>query len=71
MNVHHHSKVNALINPVTSGDIVIAESGEKYHVMQTMCGDYWLRHIKSGIDLTRPVSGQIEIVGQINQLANI
>jgi len=36
-----------------------------------MYGDYWLRHIESGIDLTRPVSGQIGIVGQIDQLRNI
>lgn len=67
----HHAKVCALTNPVTSGDIVIAESGERYLVKQTMCGDYWLQHAKSGHNLTNPVSGQIAIVRQIADLANI
>ena len=71
MSIHHHSKVNALCNPVTMDDIVISESGEKYIVKQTMSGEYWLRHIKSGIDLTYPVSGQIGIVRQIFELGNI
>ena len=71
MNCHHHSKVNALVNPVSCGDMVIAESGERYLVKQTMCGDYWLQHAKTGINLTNPVSGQIGIVRQIADLANI
>ena len=71
MSIHHHSKVNALTNPVTSGDIIIAESGERYIVKQTICGDYWLRHIKDNFDLTHPVSGQIGIIRQIVELANI
>ena len=71
MSIHHHAKVNALCNPVTMDDIIIAESGERYIVKQTMSGDYWLRHAKSGIDLTHPVSGQIGLVRQINDLVNI
>lgn len=71
MSIHHHSKVNALCNPVTAGDLVIAESGEKYEVKQNMRGEYWLRHVLSGHDLTHPVSGQIGIVRQIDQLACI
>lgn len=72
MSIHHHSRVNALINPVSSGDLVIAESGEKYQVLQTMSGDYWLRHVASGADLTRPApGGQIGIVRQIADLVNI
>jgi len=71
MNVHHHSKVNALVNPVASGDHVIAESGERYIVMQTMAGQYWLRHIRDNFDLTHPVDGQVGICRQIHDLANI
>jgi polyhydroxyalkanoate synthesis regulator protein len=71
MNVHHHSKVNPLVNPVYSGDIVIAESGERYLVKSGMSGDYWLVHAKSGQDLTRPVMGQVEICRSIAELANI
>lgn len=72
MSVHHHSRVNALTCPVMSGDLVIAESGEKYQVLQTMGGDYWLRHVATGIDLTHPApGGQIGIVRQIAGLANI
>lgn len=71
MNTHHHSKVNALINPVFSDDIVIAESGEKFQVKQNMRGEFWLKHMASGFDLTRPVSGQIAIVSQIADLINI
>lgn len=71
MGIHHHSVVNALTNPVTDGDIIIAESGERYQVKQALNGDYWLRHIKDNFDLTHPVSGQIGIVGQIAQLVNI
>ena len=71
MSIHHHSKVNALCNPAAMDDIIIAESGERYIVKQTMTGKYWLRHVKSGIDLTHPVSGQIGIIGQIDELINI
>ncbi len=71
MTTHHHSAVNALTNPVTMDDIVIAESGERYVVCQNMAGEYWLRHAASGVDLTRPVAGQIGIVRQIAELANI
>lgn len=71
MSIYHHSKVNALTNPVTSGDMVIAESGERYIVKQTMCGEYWLQHAKSGHNLTQPVMGQIGIVRQIDSLSNI
>ena len=67
MSIHHHSNVNALCNPVTADDIIIAESGERYIVKQTMTGEYWLRHIKSAIDLTHPVSGQIGIIRQIDE----
>lgn len=71
MSIHHHSKVNALTNPVTSGDIIIAESGERYIVMQNLYGEYWLKHIKDNFHLTHPVSGQIGIISQIVELANI
>jgi hypothetical protein len=71
MNTHHHSKVNPLVNPVIAGDHVIAESGEKYIVMQTMSGHYWLRHIRDQFDLTHPVDGQVAICRQIYDLANI
>lgn len=71
MGIHHHSKVNPLINPVAPGDIVIAESGERYQVMDNMRGEYWLRHIKDNFHLTRPVAGQIGICRQIADLANI
>lgn len=70
MNTHHHSKVNPLVNPVTCGDCVIAESGERYFVRQNMAGHYWLQHA-SGHNLTHPVSGQIDICRQIADLANI
>jgi hypothetical protein len=54
------------------GDIVISESGEKYQVRQNMAGDYWLRHVASGIDLTYPApGGQIAIIRAIADLANI
>ena len=71
MNIHHHSKVNPLINPVAANDIVIAESGERYKVMQNISGEYWLRHIRDNFDLTYPVFGQIEICRQITDLQNI
>lgn len=71
MNVHHHSKVNPLVNPVTPGDHIIAESGERYIVRDNMCGEYWLQHIQSGAHLTHPVSGQVAICAQIADLANI
>ena len=70
MAIHKHSAVNALCNPVTCGDMIIAESGEKYIVKQAMNGDYWLQHT-SGFNLTHPVSGQIGIIRQIDELANI
>ncbi len=70
MGIHKYSAVNPLVNPVTCDDIVIAESGERYTVKQNICGEYWLQHI-SGNDLTHPVSGQIAICSQIDQLANI
>ena len=70
MNTHHHSKVNALVNPVFDGDCIISESGERYFVRQTMSGQFWLQH-SSGHHLTHPVEGQIGIVGQISELANI
>ena len=70
MATHKHSSVNPLINPVTDGDIIIAESGERYIVRQTMSGDYWLRHV-DGHDITHPVSGQINICAVIDGLANL
>lgn len=66
----HHSKVNPLVNPVSPGDYIIAESGERYIVRDNMRGEYWLQHA-SGADLTWPVSGQIAICRQIADLANI
>jgi hypothetical protein len=71
MNTHHHSVVNALTNPVTMDDIILSETGERYIVKQSLKGDYWLQHAASGIDLTYPVSGQINIVSQIADLVNI
>ena len=71
MSTHHHSTVNPLVNPVTSGDHIISESGERYMVMQTINGHYWLRHLKDGFDLTRPIDGQIGICRQIHDLANV
>ena len=71
MSVHHHSKVNALVNPLMGGDHVIAESGEKYIVMESMSG-YWLHHILSGHDLTRPCGhNQIAICAAAADLANV
>lgn len=69
MNTHHHTKVNALTNPVSMGDCIIAESGSKYFVCQSMKGDYWLKD-ESGKNVTEPVSGQIGIVRQIDGLIN-
>lgn len=69
-NAHHHSAVNALTNPVFDGDRIAAESGELYFVRQNMRGEFWLQH-SSGHNLTHPVSGQIAIVRQIHDLANI
>lgn len=71
MRIIHHSKVNPLVNPVSMDDIIISESGERYQVKQNMCGEFWLRHIKDGFDLTKPVSGQIEICRKIFELINI
>ena len=71
MNIHHHSKVNPLFNPVSTGDIVISETGEKYQVIQNMAGDYWLRHVKDKFDITSPVSGQIAICRQIAGLIDL
>lgn len=71
MQIVHHSKVNPLVNPVSPGDMVIAESGERYIVRDNMRGEYWLQHAKSGFNLTHLVSGQIEICRQIADLANI
>jgi hypothetical protein len=71
MGTHRHDAVNPLVNPVTAGDNIISESGEKYIVMQNMSGEYWLRHIKDNFDLTRPVDGQIGICRQIHDLANV
>ena len=71
MQIHHHSNVNPLVNPVAPGDYVIAESGERYIVRDNMRGEYWLEHISSGFKLTYPVSGQIGICTQIAELANI
>ena len=50
--------------------MVIAESGERYKVMQNMVGHYWLQHT-SGHNLTHPVDGQIGICRQIADLINI
>lgn len=71
MKIVHHSKVNPLVNPVAPGDLVIAESGERYIVRDTMMGHYWLQHAASGFNLTHPVSGQIALCRQIAQLADI
>ncbi len=71
MTIHHHSKVNPLVNPVQEGDVIISESGERYQVKQNMVGAYWLVHIKSAHQLTQPVSGQVEICRAISELANI
>ncbi len=71
MNIHHHAKVNALVNPVTYGDIVLSESGEPYKVMQNICGHYWLRHAATDTDITRPCNGQVEIVRQIDGLKDL
>lgn len=72
MTVHHHSKVNPLVNPVSAGDIVCAESGESYEVKQTMNGEYFLRHVQSSFDLCGPLpGGQVAICRKIAELANI
>lgn len=71
MNTIHHSRVNPLVNPVAPGDLVIAESGERYIVRDNMRGEYWLEHAASGFKLTHPVSGQIAICTKIAELANI
>ena len=70
MGTHKYSSVNPLVNPVSCDDIIISESGEHYTVKQTINGDYWLQH-SSGENLTQPVSGQIAICYQIDQLGNI
>lgn len=71
MAIHHHSKVNALTNPASAGDIIIAQSGERYQVYQTMSGEYWLRHVLSGADITRPAMGQVALVRQIAGLIDL
>lgn len=68
MSTHKYSSVNPLVNPVITNDIIVAESGEKYIVKQTINGEYWLQHILSGYNLTHPVSGQIGICSQIYEL---
>ena len=64
MSIHKYTAVNPLINPVKSGDVIIAESGQRYIVCQGMTGEYCLRHV-DGTWLTRPVDGQVAICAQI------
>lgn len=71
MNTYHHSKVNPLCNPVSMGDVVLSETGERYEVKQNMAGDYWLRHVRDQFDITSPVTGQIAICRQIAGLADL
>lgn len=71
MSTHKYSAVNPLLNPVCMDDIIIAASGERYQVKQNMRGEFWLRHIRDGFDLTHAESGQVAICRQIDQLANI
>lgn len=70
MKTVKYNRVNPLVNPVSMDDVVISESGERYIVRQNMRGEYWLSHT-SGSDITRPVSGQIAICNQIDQLINL
>ena len=71
MSTHQYNAVNPLINPVFADDLIIAASGERYIVRQTMTGHFWLQHALSGFNLTHPVDGQIGICRQIDDLANI
>lgn len=70
MNIHRFDAINPLTNPALPGDHIIASSGERYIVRDNMRGEYWLQH-SSGFHLTHPVSGQIELCRQIDQLAHI
>ena len=67
---HRFDRVNPLVNPALPGDYIIASSGERYIVRDNMRGEYWLQHA-SGFNLTQPVSGQIALCSQIQQLADI
>lgn len=71
MKTVRHSKVNPLVNPVECDDVIIAESGEKCIVGQNMRGEYWLKHILGGSNLTCQIACQSGICYQISQLANI
>ena len=68
MTTHHHSKVNALINPVFHGDIVIAESGRKFVIDQNMHGQFALIDLETNKPLFNYVISQIGIVRQIDKL---
>lgn len=71
MAIHKHSSVNPLVNPVSSGDIIIAESGERYIIRQNMAGYYWIAHARSNAPITAPVDGQVAICGAISDLINL
>ena len=70
MGIHRYDAVNPLVNPVSMDDVIISESGTRFVVKQNMVGEFWLQH-ETGHDITRPVSGQIGICSQIDQLVNI
>ncbi len=70
MQTLRFDQVNPLVRPALPGDCIIAASGERYFVRDNMRGEYWLQHA-SGFNLTHPVSGQVELCRQINQLADI
>ena len=67
MSVHKYTAVNPLINPVKSGDIIIAESGERYIVTQGMCGSYALRHAKTDSPFGDVYDGQMAICTYIDR----
>ena len=70
MKTVKYNRVNPLVNPVGRGDLIIAESGERYIVQQNMRGEFWLNHT-DGTPITHEVPDQIGICRQIDDLANL
>lgn len=67
-STHKHDRVNPLVNPVSPGDHVLAQSGTRFVVRQNMRGEFWLDYAAGG-HLTQPVGGQVGICRQIADLA--
>ena len=65
MSIHRYTEINPLVNPVKSGDVIIAESGERYIVCQGMGLQFSLKHAKTEQYIGGVYDSQVGICGYI------